>query len=194
MGFISSLFGKNNGSNNLMNITDTGEEDEGFSDIALNLTDSKFGSDVCTLLAKGMYGNKMVAVSLTIPLKMEEGINSAGQINTNAFKTNGLQIRSTGAESDNFINALGELYGINGTFTFARDTVSATIFSLNTEKCDLNKKGYYKFKVFFNDQEDRENGYAELFINTDLTKNVLEIREKDNEYRKNIIQALSGNG
>lgn len=43
MGFISSLFGKNNGSNPLMNIMDTGEEDEGFSDIALNIMDIEFG-------------------------------------------------------------------------------------------------------------------------------------------------------
>jgi len=46
-----------------------------------------------------------------------------------------------------------------------------------------------KIKVFY-ESDDMER-YAELFTNIDLRHRVLQINEKDEEYRKPVVRALS---
>ena len=103
----------------------------------------------------------------------------------------GVIIKSIGEQSDEFLAALCELYSMKVSKNFRKHNISATIFSLNSEKVNFNNStSYYKFKIFLND-ESNENDYAELYINIDLKNQELEIFEKDNEYRKAIIKVFS---
>ncbi|MBA3705532.1 MAG: hypothetical protein H0W84_06410 [Bacteroidetes bacterium] len=59
---------------------------------------------------------------------------------------------------------------------------------MNSKPIDFSKSDYYKFKVFF----DRdENSYAEMYINIKTSAGEIELNEKDEEYRDNIIKALT---
>jgi hypothetical protein len=51
-------------------------------------------------------------------------------------------------------------------------------------------KGYYKFKLFF-DPSDELGLYCELYLNINLPDKEVELREKDQEYRENLIRAMT---
>lgn len=48
-----------------------------------------------------------------------------------------------------------------------------------------------RLKLFFAWEEGSETPYGELFLNLDLPNRVLELNEKDPEYRPAILAALS---
>jgi hypothetical protein len=66
-------------------------------------------------------------------------------------------------------------------------TLGFTAISLGGEPADLGK-GPAKIKLFF--ESDAEDRYAELYTNVDLASGVLQIHEKDPEYRSALIHAL----
>ncbi|MFY9311033.1 MAG: hypothetical protein WAQ28_18465 [Bacteroidia bacterium] len=67
---------------------------------------------------------------------------------------------------------------------FAKQTISATAFSLNDKAVDLDKSDYYKLKLFF----EEENLYSEVFLNINTNKREIEIHEKDEGYREPLIK------
>jgi len=95
--------------------------------------------------------------------------------------------RSTGADSDAFIQVLDELYGTKvGPKAMGRET-QFTGISLEGDPRDL-AKGPVKIKLFF--ESDKEDAYAELFTNIELAAHRLEVREKDESYRLPVLRAL----
>jgi len=83
--------------------------------------------------------------------------------------------RSTGPESDAFVQVLDELYG-----TKVKPKVEG-------DPRDL-AKGPVKIKLFF--ESDKQEDYAELFTNIELAAHRLEVHEKDEEYRLPVVRAL----
>lgn len=72
---------------------------------------------------------------------------------------------------------------------FTKQTISATVFSLNEKNVNLAKNDYYKLKLFF--EEDNEDLYSELYLNINTETKEIELHEKDEEYRVPIIKVLT---
>lgn len=194
MGFFSSFFSCNDMKNSepiLPYITKVQEQEEGFNDISLKIIEVNKKENNYEYIAKGKYENKIVGIKISIQNNISAGINNNGEIEAKSFEKNGIIIESIGAESDNFVTALSQIYNIPRTTKFSKNPIKTTIFPLNQTVADLTKSNYYKFKVFFNDESD-ENEYAEIYININLENNYIEFNEKDNEYRINIIKTLEG--
>ena len=85
------------------------------------------------------------------------------------------------------LQILDQLYATKLQPTTIRPTTAFTAISLGGEPSDLTK-GPTKIKLFF--ESDAEDRYAELFTNIDLANGVLQIHEKDPEYRSALIKAL----
>jgi hypothetical protein len=68
-------------------------------------------------------------------------------------------------------------------------SVRASAVSLHGDPRSL-ETGPVKWKLFF--EEDDPDRYGELFLDLDLRARRLRLGEKDNEYRKAIVAALSG--
>jgi hypothetical protein len=100
-----------------------------------------------------------------------------------------ITIRTLGAPSDALIEVLDGLYATKLQPTKMRPRTTFTGITLAGEPADLGK-GPTKIKLFF--EAEAENSYAELFTNIDLAKGVLQIHEKDPDYRSAIIYALRG--
>lgn len=101
----------------------------------------------------------------------------------------GVAFRSTGEESNRFIRALADLYKVRAPVSamkaqaFADAAVlSGDLTAMQSERIDI--------KVFFS-ADGPESDYAELYVNIDPMNHVLEIHEKDPEYRANVIKALA---
>ncbi|REC79438.1 hypothetical protein DRF60_06340 [Chryseobacterium elymi] len=187
--FFSTLFGCNKSDTVKSNLPEIiNVKEEGFNDIALKIVETENSANAFLYTVKGKYKNKIVGLKLTVQNNINAGIVN-GKLDSNAFYRKGMTLQSIGEESDNFLHALCKIYGIKCNDKFSIKPITVTIFPLNEIEANLSNPNYYRFKAFFND--DEENDYAEIFINLNLEENLVEFNEKDNEYRANIIKTYS---
>ena len=175
----------------LEDITSRTDTTEGFKDIFLQITNDvkSDGSHVYT--GQGMYKSKIVGIKIELASNIPHGITPDGEVNSKTgFVRNGLRLSSIGQESDELVGALSELYKVPSNKVFSKNIISATAFSLNQKVADLDKSDYYKFKLFFN-ENGNEDEYAEIYLNINTGERIIEIHEKDPEYRTAIINALT---
>jgi hypothetical protein len=197
LGLFSLFFGCNKSSHsesiNLTQITEVAEQEEGFKDIFLKIVSEEKIKDSYVYVAKGLSGSKVVGLKFEIKSNLPNGIDSDGNLDPkNGFIRNAIKISSIGKESDEFLKAISKLYKFSTNKKFTNDTLSPTAFSLNKSIVEVEKLGYYKFKLFFRDSEnDKEEDYCELYFNINTNEKTIELLEKDNEYRKSIIKVLS---
>jgi len=197
MGFFATLFGcgqtNKSGTKEIVKleeITSKTDTSEGFSDIFLSIQSDTKTDSSHIYVAKGLYNGKTVGIQFEVKSNMKNGLTSDGQMNSEGgFIKNAIKTNSIGQESDALVKALGELYLIPTTNLFTKQTITSTAFSLNQKIADLDKSDYYKFKLFFED--DSEDLYSELFFNINTTEKIIEIHEKDQEYRQPLIKVFT---
>ena len=193
MGLLSFLFGCNNkeqksNSNNikLEEINSRFDPEEGWSDIFLKITEDTKTDSSHIYVAKGLYNNITVGLEIEINSTIGAGIVNGEIDGKVGFVKNAVHLKSLGKESDELVKALSELYKYPTNKGFTKQTISTTAFSLNEKAVDLEKKDYYKLKLFFSEED--ENLYSEIFLNINTEKGEIEIHEKDKEYREPIIK------
>jgi len=164
------------------------DTEEGFVDLTFEIVEcnkhlvapSRIEYDVW---AKGLYEGKVVGFGLLLstskklfqPLKMGVGINSLGE------------------ESDNLLKTLAELYGeAIPEHARMKQCVPADFFIMSNPK---NRKHCFdsmkiNLKMFFGNTGDNQY-YCEHYLNIDLPNKIIEFREKDEAYRKNIIKCFT---
>lgn len=95
--------------------------------------------------------------------------------------------RSTGSDSDAFVQVLDELYATKLAPKAMASEARFTGISLGGDPRDLTK-GPVKIKLFF--ESGGQDDYAELYTNIELAARRLEVHEKDESYRLPVIRAL----
>lgn len=141
---------------------------DGFIDLDLKIESITCPTwDNCTVTAKGLH--RGVEVGLQI------------QIEGKGPRRLGIHYRSLGEASDRLLFALAQLYKVPITSKRFRKAVYADLVVLQITDDVMSNK------VFF--EVDRR-GYAELYTNIDKRKGLLQIREKDEEYRVNVLKAF----
>jgi hypothetical protein len=173
----------------LEDITSRIDKEEGWSDVYLKIT-SEIKTDISHVyVVKGLFCNKIVGIQIEISSKIQAGIVN-GQLDSKVgFARNAVQFKSIGQESDEFIKAISNIYKQTTEKGFTKQTVSSTAFSLNEIPVKLDKKNYYKLKLFF--EENNEELYSELFLNINTKEHEIELHEKDVDYRSNLIKLLT---
>ncbi len=163
--------------------------EEGWNDIFLKITDRKENNNSVIYIAQGLYEGNVVGLKVEVRKGMTAGLLSSGEINQDAFYRDGIRFFSIGNESDELVKVLSKLYQFPTTMPFAESITDVMTFSLNEIPVDLNRKEYYKFKLFFHN--DYEDLYCEMFCNIGLLDDVIEVHEKDEDYRGNIINTFT---
>jgi hypothetical protein len=199
MSIFSFLFGCNDNKGNaqvkkpkninLEDITSRIDPEEGFVDVFLKITEETKTDTSRIYIAKGLYKNKIVGIQIEVSTNILAGIIGDKIDNKNGFVLNGVQLKSVGQESDEFVKSLAELYNKTTEKKFTKNKVSATAFSLNEKDVNLDNKDYYKLKLFF--EENDESLYSEVYLNINTDKREIELHEKDEEYREPIIKVLT---
>ena len=142
----------------------------GFVDLSMGIDSMACDSwTSCTVHASGLFRGARVAVDVVIQCP-----GGAGK----------MAYRSVGADSDALLAAMAQLYKLPpGSARFA-ETATADVILLDADSKQMAGK------VFFaaNGPKDR---YAELYTNVDKQRRVLEIHEKDPEYRQNVLRGLA---
>ena len=187
MSFFKNIF-RSNSNEELRNITSNQIEKDGWKDLVFDIVESsKIENNIWTFDCKAKYQNLVVGFRLFIIDNIEPGINN-DKIDETRFVQEGLSIVGIGEESDNFINAISSLYGIQSIQKFTIQKLLYTVFPLNNNVAKL-EKGKFKFKVFYDDSDEKKL-YSEFYINIDLSNKILELNEKDEDYRENILKAF----
>lgn len=164
-------------------------EDEGFVDVYLKIISDTKTDSSHIYVAKGVYKKQVLGLEIEVRSNLPAGLVDGSLGAEGAFASQGVRIKSIGAESDTFIGALSELYGFPTHKNFTRKTITGTLYSLNDKVANLENSDYYKFKVFF--EEDNEDLYSEIFLNINTANQEIEWREKDPENRKQLIEILT---
>jgi hypothetical protein len=197
MGILSFLLGcKNKNSNSqqvndhenvrLEEITSRIDPEEGWFDIFMQIISEVKTDSSHIYITKGLYKENVVGLQIEINSNIGAGIVNGELNGKTGFCSNAVNLQSIGVESDNLIKALAELYQVPITKDFTKKPITANIFSLNDRVVNLDKKDYYKLKLFF--EEDNEELYSEIYLNINTERREIEIHEKDEEYREPIIK------
>jgi hypothetical protein len=123
----------------------------------------------CKVRAKGVFHGKPVGLDLAL-------VSQGGQ--------GKIYYRSIGADSDALLAALGSLYKMPAKERKFASTAVADIIFLGLSEQQMSGKAFFA-------ANGPDNDYAELYTNINKARGTVEIREKDNEYRRNVIRALS---
>ena len=188
MGFLSSVFGFSQ-NNNLIELTSKQDAEEGWQDLIFSITEKeKLDNGFWSLTCKAKYENQIVGLKINIADGIPAGIVNE-EIDNTSFASKGVEIHSIGKESDKLIEVISKIYGQTNKSEFTSEKLTFTAFPLNKEKAIL-ENGRFHFFLFF-DENDERNLYAEIFLNPDLKNGTVELNEKDEEYRTNIVKLLS---
>lgn len=166
---------------------------EGMVDLTLPI-DRLMGGDGAPwgLRARGRLHGIPVGLEIVVRPGMRPGLRknaptSDDLVDRTAFYSRGIVIRSLGPASTALFLELAAAYGLPKPDGNLPPEVSFTSFALHgdprrllTERVD--------FKLFFDQAGPAQ--YFELFMNVDLPGRNLELREKDEDYRAPLLQAL----
>ena len=166
----------------------TAESEEGYYDLIFYIEEHKQLPDGSqTIRASGKHKGRPLGFELVLGPTWKSG--SVTPDLPLVTHQGSITYRSTGADSDAFVEVLDELYDTKLNSRSMRKETPFTAISLEGDPSDL-AQGIAKIKLFF--ESDKEDKYAELFTNIHLGARRLEFREKDEEYRSAIVQALRG--
>lgn len=164
-------------------------EDQDFVDLQLTITKNWNDENLNHIIqAKGLWGKETVGIEVSFRRDMKLGIVNT-EVDKKRFYREGINFYSIGDLSDNFTKALSALFKTEGTSFRMIETVGSTAFVLSGQP-EYFEEEYIKTKIFFDDTNEKEH-YAEWYVNIDLKNRILELREKDQEYRKNILNMLT---
>jgi hypothetical protein len=145
--------------------------EEGFQDLAFTVTNHTIDKEGNIVVAAyGQFESKIVGFNVT-------------------FSSNKIQLDSIGEESNEFLKSLSKLYEIEYKNQIMVSQIKFTSIGLSGDSKKYEQE-YLKFKCFY-DENNEKGLYSEFYINVDIKNDLLEFKEKDSEYRQNIIKALS---
>jgi hypothetical protein len=158
-------------------------EQEGFVDIDLPITQIAQDPGLTRIVARGVILGTEVGFEVDFPSRSQR---SGGQISL-PFGT--AQLRTLGPVSDRFVVLLDSRFKIPIRSKTMVPAVTASVVGLEGDPAHV-QQGVTKMKFFFFDSgpEDR---YAEVYVNVDADQRVLGFHEKDENYRKALLLALT---
>ena len=184
MSIISGLFGRRPSIPEILCRTE-----EGFADLTLGIIGrSKQGDGEWHFHVRARHFNQIVGLEIALGAEWKPWSIELGDGSTLPAYNGVVEFRSTGSESDLFSSVLGKLYGVEEP-TKMRSAISFTATSLGENPEQLETREL-KIKLFY--EPEVQDGYAEVFLNVEFTSGIVELREKDEEYRKPLVRAIAG--
>src|SRR5262245_702794 len=122
---------------------------------------------------------------------IKSGFNSKMNLVKEHVYRMGVRFLRSGTESDRLISAISKLYGSKASPKRMVDEETFTAIALHQGDLDM-KRDPVKLKLFGKDCEPfDQDAYYESFFNLDLANGFVYWNEKDPEYRKPLLRALT---
>ncbi|MBB6428377.1 hypothetical protein [Algisphaera agarilytica] len=164
---------------------------DGYVDLTFQITRLADEGDFYSLSLAASYCDEVLGMEITFDRTIESGFdNDMNLINAHVYRKGVSFIRS-GAESDRLISAIGHLYGMGSDLNGMVDRESFTAIALHQGDLDFSNM-CVKLKLFGKGGEPLdEEAYYESFLNVDLKNRLVYWNEKDIDYRKSLLEALT---
>lgn len=160
----------------------TSASEEGFHDLVFNLVErEKLASGAERLRARGKHRGAIV--QFDVELEGWTGHDS-GPIRVFAGYVTLKRI----GEDASLVVALDDVYGTKLAPKGMRPATKLNALALDGDPRALDAGGV-RIKLFHEHKD--ESRYAELFLNVDVAKRIVELREKDAGYRAGLVKALA---
>ena len=160
--------------------------EEGFVDLDLPLVDFvEPAAGGFRIVARGSFGGEIIGFAATV--EPEWRADPIEGDRDHFFYWGRVTLQSIGAASDSFVSALAQLYGDPIGTPKMLATIPTEAVGLATDPRKL-KSSPAKMKLFFH--SGAATRYAEVFLNIDRASRVVEVHEKDPEYRSNVVRAF----
>ena len=161
--------------------------EEGFVDIDLPIARNRTGKDkVESIVAVGKIRGKNIGLAADIYPEWKKQ-KSSGESDIH-FYWGKVVLRRLGKESDQFVEMLAGLYGVELKTARMATRIEAEAVGLNSDPSRILTE-VVKMKLFLS--SDSEDNYAEVFLNVDIPNKRLEFHEKDNDYRAPLVRNLT---
>jgi len=157
---------------------------EGFVDIDLPIADVAEDARVVRIIVRGNIDGAAVGFELVFPSAPTK--RSGGKL---ALPFGKAEFRSIGTPSNNFVALLSRQYKLTISSLTMVPKVDASVVGLQGDPANV-LNGPTKMKFFFYDSGP-ESRYAEVFVNVDAKRHTVEFHEKDSEYRRPLLLALT---
>ena len=139
---------------------------------------------------RSLNNTDTLALKIEVLKNIKAGINAEGQaLENEGFSKGALRFHSVGAQSDNLLKAMGELYQLPTQAHMTAAAVVPLVFSSNKKNTDLSSTETYRFKLFIDNAVAEP---AELFAVVDLYKRSFELTAKDSTHFKGVLSAFEG--
>ena len=163
--------------------------EEGFADLTFGIVGrSKDGNGAWHFHVRSQHLEQIVGFEILLGAEWKLWSIQLGDGSKLPAFNGVVEFRSTGNESDLFSALLGKLYGVAEP-SCMKSRISFTATSLGGNPEHVETEGL-KIKVFHESEHEEE--YAEAFVNVDLASGIVELREKDAEYRQPLVRAIAG--
>lgn len=155
---------------------DIGDGDFALSIVAISETDT-------TIIYKALSTSESGNLGLVLDIPKKDGEKGFGR---------SILLKSTGLESDNFIRFMAKEYNqkLDSSSHFNKN-ISVAYVNLNTFAGTSGANNQYdtavnEYKLFFEGRG--KDDYAELYLNINNREKQIEFKEKDQEYRPQLIK------
>jgi hypothetical protein len=176
----------------LREITEDTEEE--FADLSFSITDTPVVEGGFRFAVAGLHDGVRVGLAVEVRPLPKPGQKLEGtDIVVHPAR---VALVAVGEESHTFVRALAKLFheAVPGTIRMT-PRLELTGLSLEGEPARIKKEAV-KIKLFYEpaeppaDEDEEPAEYFEWYLNVDARRGVLELREKDEEYRAAIIGKL----
>ncbi len=138
------------------------------------------------------YRNAVLGMNVQLAMGIQGGFNAKMQLRKREVHRDGVRFLRSGVESDRLVGVLAGLYGSKRKSRKMIDEESYTAIALHQGQLNWDHDPV-KLKIFGRDAEPLdEEAYYESFFNVDLAGGFVYWNEKDPDYRKPLLRALSG--
>ncbi len=166
---------------------DTSQEEGWGADIRISIVEIKKNDTSITYIANSSHAKGNVGLQIMIPTNTPDDKKAYAQI---------MILRSSGENSDNLVRILAKLYK-EKTDTSLHFVTSKPIAFIDLDEFAKKEfgqvpgdnNGLKSLKVFF--ESENEDEYAELYININEKDYWIELKEKDEGYRKGVLKSIT---
>jgi len=157
----------------------------GFIDLAFPLIHHEIFKDGRNSIeARGRHNNRVVGFRVLLHPRWDRKSLEGGG---GSIYWGKVSLQSLGPESDDLALSLDELYGTNTGVRKMAEHTECLAVGLGNDPRQIHRQ-IINMKLFFDAKDEKP--YAEVFINFNVSANVVELREKDPEYRRGVVLGI----
>ena len=165
--------------------------EEGFIDCVFRISDLIESPDFFSFHLSAFSEDTRLGVDVAVRKDIKAGFDTEMNLVKDHVYREGVTFIRSGTESDQLVARIASLYGLPHTGSQMVSKETFTAIALHQGEIDLRAEPV-KIKLFGRDGEPfDEDAYYESFFNIDLANGFVYWNEKDQEYRKPLIRALT---